>query len=143
MHQEEGGSLEHQELFKSTEFAEFLRTLTFLTCQCRLVRRTSHKRVVLAVGSREAGVITRVALEGEPASVFTSKCGWRGHPRGRAGWKTRESAIPSHACAPSLAPAGIRSNIYSTAQPFDMITDMQSVHSGSACAQGTSTMCQE
>lgn len=56
---------------------------------------------------------------------------------------THESATPSHACAPSLAPAGIRSNIYSTAQPFDMITDMPSVHSGSACEQGTSTMCQE
>lgn len=37
---------------------------------------------------------------------------------------THESAIPSHACALSLAPAGIRSNMYSTAQPFDMITDM-------------------
>ena len=56
---------------------------------------------------------------------------------------THESAIPSRACAPSLAPAGIRSNIYSSAQPFDMITDMQSLHSGSVCEQGTSTMCQE
>lgn len=57
---------------------------------------------------------------------------------------THESAIPSRACALSLAPAGIRSNMYSTAQPCsDMITDMQSVHSGSACEQGTSTMCQE
>lgn len=56
---------------------------------------------------------------------------------------TPESVIPSHVCGLSLAPAGIRSNMYSTAQPFDMITDMQLVHSGSACEQGTSTMCQE
>lgn len=102
------------------------------------------KKAILAMGSREAGVIIQVSLEEEPGKCVHLNV-WMEKIPERQGWMDWHMSLPyPHMLVLFPCP---QQELEATRIPLHShliwSQTLQSVHSGSACEQGPSTMCQE